>query len=172
MSQVYRIISMIMILFLISCEDQTDKNKAMIMNEITTDNVADGAYYFNLDSGEKDNTSWHLIFQNIDVPFGGQQYKMPSFGLSASSMLAIDSSSDFESIETSPSPNAFAPEGGRMIYGGSHAALTYDMAAHKVGVSNDTYIIYDTVTHKVFKVHFDEYSGGIVIFRYAELTSS
>ena len=38
------------------------------MNEITTENVADGAFYFNLASGEKDNSSWHLVYQNIDEP--------------------------------------------------------------------------------------------------------
>ena len=172
MSRMKIMISMVMILFLVSCEDQAEKNNAMAMNEITTENVADGAFYFNLINGEKDNSTWHLVYQNIDVPFGGQQYQMPSFALSPSSMLAINSSDEFESIETAPAQNAFAPEGGRMQYGGSNAALTYDMAAHKVGVSNDTYIIYDTVSHKVFKVRIDEYSGGIVVFRYAELTAS
>ena len=43
------------------------------------------------------------------------------------------------------------------------------MTSHQVGVSNDTYIIYDTVTHKVYKVRFDDYSGGVVVFKYAKL---
>ena len=33
------------------------------------------------------------------------------------------------------------------------------------------YIINETVSNKVFKIHFDDYSSGVVIFRYAELTS-
>ena len=45
------------------------------------------------------------------------------------------------------------------------------MQIHQISVSDSNYIIYDTVSRKVFKVHFDEYSGGIVIFRFAELTS-
>jgi len=172
MSRIKIMISIVVALLLISCEDQADKNNTMTINEVMTENVANGAFYFNLVNGEKDNSNWHLVYHNIDVPFGGQQYQMPSFGLGSSSMLAINSSDNFESIETAPAQNAFAPEGGRIQYGGSNAALTYDMASHKVGVSNDTYIIYDTVSHKVFKVRVDEYSGGMVVFRYAELTAN
>ena len=45
------------------------------------------------------------------------------------------------------------------------------MQVHKISVSNYNYIINETVSNKVFKIHFDEYSSGVVIFRYAELTS-
>ena len=85
-------------------------------------------------------------------------------------VLSQDNTSKFEDIEKSPSPSAFAPEAGRMGYGGANAALNYNMATHKVSTSNDNYIIYDTASHKVFKVHFDEYSSGGVLFRYAELS--
>jgi len=36
-------------------------------------------------------------------------------------------------------------------------------------VSDDNYVIYSTITNKVYKLHFDEYSSGVVMFRYAEL---
>jgi len=39
MSRMKIMISMVAILFLISCEDQAEKNNAMTMNEITTENV-------------------------------------------------------------------------------------------------------------------------------------
>lgn len=84
-------------------------------------------------------------------------------------MLAIDNSNNFEDIAVSPSTSSFAPDGGRMGYGGSNAALDYNMTTHKVTTSNDNYIVYDTATNKVYKLHFDEYSSGVVIFRYAEL---
>ena len=57
-----------------------------------------------------------------------------------------------------------------IIKGGANAVLTYNMVTHQVGVSNDTYIIYDTITHRVYKVKFDDYSGGVVIFRFMELS--
>jgi hypothetical protein len=164
-------VSIFLMLPFIGCEDNKadDTEGALQIIEVTTDNVSDGPYYFNLVTGKKDASTWHIVYQNLDVPFGNSVYQMPSIALSTSSMLNIDSNNEFESITTYPDASTFAPEAGRMQYGGPNTALSYDMAIHKVGVSDDSYIIYDTVTQKVFKVHFDEYSGGIVIFRYAEL---
>ena len=162
----------IMVAFMmVSCEDNNDdsSNNEMSIKEVTTTNVNQGTYYFNLAEGSQNANSWHLAYQNMDAAGG---FAMPSFSLSNSAMLAIESSMDFESIQASPAPNSFAPEGGRMQYGGSNSALTYNMTSHQVGVSSDTYIIYDTVSHKVFKVHFDDYSSGVVVFRYAELISN
>ena len=44
------------------------------------------------------------------------------------------------------------------------------MTTHNVTTSTDNYIIYDTVTHKVFKIYFNEYNSGVVSFKYAELS--
>ena len=157
----------LMAIFLfVGCEDEKADNDNMSVNEVTTDNVNDGAYYFNFVSGKKDSSTWHLSYKNL--PAGGGNY-MPSFALNSTLMLVIENSKKFDAITTSPASSAFAPEGGRMQYGGSNAVLTYDMVTHKVSTSNDNYIIYDTISHKVFKVYFDEYSGGVVLFRYGEL---
>jgi len=32
-------------------------------------------------------------------------------------------------------------------------------------------VIYDTITNKIFKIVFDDYDGGVVVFRYAELSN-
>ena len=58
-----------------------------------------------------------------------------------------------------------------MQYGGTHSVLSYDMSIHKVGVSNDIYVIYDIISNKIFKIVFDDYDGGVVVFRYAELSN-
>ena len=170
MKKLINLLSIIIVFVMMSCEDNNgdSSNNEMPIKEVTTRNVNDAAYYFNLAEGSQNANLWHLAYQNMDV---GGGFAMPSFSLSNSAMLAVESSMDFESIQNSPAPNSFAPEGGRMQYGGSNSALTYNMTTHQVSVSSDTYIIYDTVSHKVFKVHFDDYSSGVVIFRYAELTS-
>ena len=104
------------------------------------------------------------------MPFGPSVYDMPNFSLDNGVMMAVDNSmKKFEEIEEAPSPSAFAPEGGRLQYAGSNAALLYDMQSHKVSTSTENYYVYDTVTHKVFKIYFVEYSSGVVLFRYAEL---
>tara|TARA_Y100001936_G_C15763582_1_gene502523 strand:- start:75 stop:593 length:519 start_codon:yes stop_codon:yes gene_type:complete len=169
MTRIIKITLTMIIFFIIGCEDEAGNNNEMVVHEITTSNVSKGPFHFNLINVEPDSSTWHLLYQNIDVPFGGSTYKMPSFSLHNSVMLTVDNSSKFEEIDQSPSPSSFTSEEGRMQYGGKNAALLYDMANHKVMTSKETYIVYCTVTHKVFKIYFDEYSGGVVLFRYAEL---
>ena len=167
MNRLIKVSTLLMALFIIGCEDNDAENNNMIIYEVTTEDVSSGPYYFNFASGKKDNSTWHLSYTNVDA---GQGFSMPSISLHSSVMLTVDNTSKFEDIEKSPSPSAFAPEAGRLGYGGANAALNYNMATHKVSTSNDNYIIYDTASHKVFKVHFDEYSSGVVLFRYAELS--
>ena len=168
MNKLIKIAPLVMALMLSACEDKdTDNNKAETPQEVTTTNVNDGAFYYNLEEKKQNQSAYHIAYQNVDA---GQGFSMPSFSLSNSVMLAIDSASDFESIEVAPARDQFAPESGRIQYGGANAVLTYNMVTHQVGVSNDTYIIYDTITHRVYKVKFDDYSGGVVIFRFMELS--
>ena len=79
-----------MILFIIGCEDKKDDDTAIVIYEITTDNVSDNPYYFNFVNGTKDNSTWHMSYQNLEVSFGGAKYKMPSFSLHSGVMMAID----------------------------------------------------------------------------------
>ena len=166
MKRLVNLLFFIAIFLFVGCEDEKADNDNMSVKEVTTDNVNDGPYYFNFVSGKKDSSTWHLSYKNFSA--GGGNY-MPSFALNGTLMLAIDNSKEFDAIQTSPASSLFAPEGGRMQYGGSNGVLTYDMITHKVSTSNDNYIIYDTISHKVYKIHFDEYSGGVVLFRYGEL---
>lgn len=162
--------STLMMLPFIACEDNKEdeaKNEVNII-EITTDNVNDGDYYFNFVEGSKNNTSWHLSYENLDA---GDGYYMPSFSLNSSIKLYIEKSLEFEEISTIPSNNLFSSSNGKLESGGEYEVLTYDMQVHKISVSDYNYIINETVSNKVFKIHFDDYSSGVVIFRYAELTS-
>ena len=94
---------------------------------------------------------------------------MPNIALNNTILLGINNNSDFELIDSAPDRSSFSPEGGRMQYGGPNAALSYDMIKNKVEVSSDTYLIYDTVTNRIYKIIFDSYDGGVVVFRYSEL---
>ena len=86
-------------------------------------------------------------------------------------MLVIESSIDFELIQNPPAINSFSPEGGRMQYSGLHAVFSYNAATNNVIVSKSTYIVYDTILNKIFKVRFDQYNQGVAIFSYGELKS-
>tara|TARA_B110000438_G_C15795146_1_gene642518 strand:- start:35 stop:547 length:513 start_codon:yes stop_codon:yes gene_type:complete len=160
-------VSILMMMPFIGCEDKdSDKVNSIVINEVTTDNVNDGPYYYHFENGKVDSSSWHLSYRNLDA--GGGMY-MPSFSLNSNVMVGIFNSITFDQIETSPDAEIFSPSSGRLSYGGANAVLNYDMVAHKISVSDDNYVIYSTITNKVYKLHFDEYSSGVVMFRYAEL---
>ena len=159
--------SILMMIPFIGCEDkESDKVNSIIIKEITTDNVNDGPYNYHFENGKVDSSSWHLSYKNLDA--GGGNY-MPSFSLNNNVMVSINNSISFDQIETAPEAGMFSPSSGRLSYGGANAVLNYDMVTHKISVSDDNYVIYCTITHKVYKLHFDEYSSGVVMFRYAEL---
>ena len=160
-------VSILMMMPFIGCEDKdSDKVNSIVINEVTTDNVNDGPYYYHFENGKVDSSSWHLSYRNLDA--GGGMY-MPSFSLNSNVMVGIFNAITFDQIETSPDAEIFSPSSGRLSYGGANAVLNYDMVAHKISVSDDNYVIYSTITNKVYKLHFDEYSSGVVMFRYAEL---
>ena len=157
------------VFLLVSCEDKMDNSNSIASNEVTTSNVNDGPFYYNLIEKKVNEVSYHIAYENVDA---GGGFSMPSFSLNNSVMLSVSVGSNFDSVLDAPDQNNFEPENGRIQYGGDNAVLMYNMATHKVAVSSDVYIIYDTISNKIFKIVFDDYSGGVVVFRFAELTAS
>jgi|TARA_B000000477_G_C6085222_1_gene225131 hypothetical protein len=159
------------IFFVVGCEDGNENNSTDFA-EVITSNVNEGDYLYNFSTAKQvandSSSSWHMKYHNLDT---GTGYKMPNISLNDNILLYIDTSSDFESITTAPSPSSFQPEGGRMQYGGKNTALSYDMTIHKVGVSSAIYLLYEIVTNRVFKVVFDDYDSGVIIFRFSELSN-
>jgi len=155
-------------LFIGSCEDGSGDIATEVIKEIHTKNINNGTFYFNLSEGLENSKSWHLAYEKINIANG---LSIPSLALSNNSMLVIESSIDFELIQNPPAINSFSPEGGRMQYSGSHAVFSYNAATNNVIVSKSTYIVYDTILNKIFKVRFDQYNQGVAIFSYGELKS-
>ena len=169
MKKMINIISILGALLLFACEDNKEDDNSVSFEEVTTTNVNDGPFYYNFVEKKQNENSYHLVYKNVDA---GGGFSMPSFSISNTVMLSIISGSDFESVQVPPAPSQFQPENGRIQYGGSNAALVYNMDVHKVSVSSDIYIMYDTILHRVFKIVFDDYSGGVVIFRFSELSAN
>ena len=67
MNRLIKIFALLMALFIIGCEDKEAENENMILNEVTTDDVNSGPYYFNFVSRKKDNSTWHLKYANVDA---------------------------------------------------------------------------------------------------------
>ena len=111
--------SMLIILSLLcfSCEDKGGNQNSSNFIEIITTNVNQGDFLFNFETGQQvqevNSNSWHLKYHNLDT---GTGYKMPNIGLNNTLLLSINSTSDFESIDSAPDRSSFSPEGGRMQY--------------------------------------------------------
>ena len=176
------VIALISLILCISCEDNKNETEDVLPScEVTissadqglvsiltcdvTDTLTDQSLYLNFVNGDEDTLDWHLSYRNI--PVGGGYY-MPS--ISMNSYIAVDSVTQFSDITSSPSPDAFVVSTMDIEYGGTHAALTYNMGTHTVSTSGLTYFAYLPMdNHRVFKIHFIEYSSGVLSFEYKEL---
>jgi|TARA_B100000315_G_scaffold191566_1_gene181807 hypothetical protein len=162
-------LSLLLTIFIACVEEDNNKDDSLDVISVTTSDVNEGSYYYNLvtTSEAADTATWHLSFQNIDV---GGGYYMPSIILSDSVMVAVYNTISFDEISVIPEDVEWSTEVGIVSYGGDNEVISYDMETHVISVSDENYMIYDTTTHKVFKLHFDEYSSGILLFNFAELT--
>ena len=94
---------------------------------------------------------------------------MPSIDLSDKILLFVEVDKSFNEIESAPTSTSFVAGNGKLSYGGEHEVLSYDMTIHKIGVSDATFIIYDTTSERAFKLKFVSYDSWIVTYKYAEL---
>ena len=161
-------LSLLMSLF-IACEDKKDDAavEESTVITVTTGNVNDGSFYYNLTIAAEDTNTWHVSLQNIDA---GGGYYMPSIVLNNSVMVTIDNSVTFDELEEIPSNDQWSTDISIVAYGGDNEVLNYDQTNHTISVSNDNILIYIPTTHQVFKLHFDEYSDGILLFQFDEMT--
>lgn len=173
MKQLTKIMIPSLLLLITACEDQKDDSEStaseteLTVIEVITSDVDDGAYYYNFTSAAEDTGTWHLSVQNIAVG----NYFMPSVGLDSTKvMVAVDTVNAFSDITAGPSSSSFSTSTGIVGYGGSQEVLNYSFTTHTVSTSVSTYFAYILATHKVYKIFFEEYSSGVVKFKYAELS--
>ena len=64
MNKLIKIAPLVMALMLSACEDKdTDSNKAETPQEVTTTNVNDGAFYYNLEEKKQNQNAYHIAYQ-------------------------------------------------------------------------------------------------------------
>ena len=160
MKNLTQLVLMMMLLLCVACEDTKDDDSVTLtVIEVITGDLDDGSYYYNFTSESEDTASWHLSLQNIAVG----NYYMPSIVLDSTKvMVAVDTVNAFSS--------AYSSSTSLVGYGGTQEILNYSFTTHTVSTSTSTYFAYILATHKVYKLYFEEYSAGIVKFKYAELS--
>ena len=170
-------IIMISCLLLSGCEDN-DANDNQIGEEIIThdiDAIGASGFYFNLTSGtEVDSSSiWHVSFQMIPVEFGEATYMMPSLILGATTYTAEYTDIAFEDMEGTPDSfmSDYFQDASVVQYSGPNEVLQYDMQSHTVSVKDPqrVFVIYELGNHRTYKIQFNEYIRGVVVFQYRSL---
>jgi len=161
-----------LILF-IGCENQNNEDiiEEIVVIDVVTSDVNQQSFFYNFHENISDSINWQLMFHNLEVLGGG--YSMPSFSLDSNKVVfAVDSLSEFDDIIEIPSISLYMNSTSDLSYLGKYAILNYDMSVHKVSTSNYIYFIYDLNSHQIFKLYFNNYSGGVVSFKYADLNNN
>ena len=164
-------------LLLNGCEDkETDNNRAgeeIITHDI--DAIGASGFYFNLSSGsEVDSSStWHVSFQMIPVEFGEATYMMPSLILGATTYTAEYTDILFEDLEDTPDSfmSDYFQDASVVQYSGPNEVLQYDMQSHTVSVKDPerVFVVYELGNHTTYKIQFNEYVRGVIVFQYESL---
>tara|TARA_B100000900_G_scaffold413378_1_gene437222 strand:+ start:1205 stop:1711 length:507 start_codon:yes stop_codon:yes gene_type:complete len=150
-----------------SCGDTNqEENVNLNIIEVITSDPNKSPFYFNFLTGEENNNVWQLSYKALAA---GQGYFMPSIDLSDKILLFVENDKSFNEIESAPTATSFVAGNGKLSYGGENEVLSYDMTIHKIGVSDATFIIYDTTSERAFKLKFVSYDSWIVTYKYAEL---
>ena len=106
MNKMINIIPILGALLLFACEDNKEEDNSVSFEEVTTTNVNDGPFYYNFVEKKQNETSYHLVYKNVDA---GGGFSMPSFSISNTVMLSIISGTDFESVQVPPASSQFQP---------------------------------------------------------------
>ena len=155
----------------VGCEkdDSNDDSTSNAIQVTTGDVSTTGDYKYNFLTSAEDSDTWHIVIQQKLVSFGESEYPMPSVSTGANVLIAIDTSTEFGAVTSTPGAGEFIYNSTDIEYGGTKEIIHYDMGTHQVSLSNDVYFFYEMVTHKIFKVQILEYSNWIVQFQFEPL---
>ena len=167
----------IFFLAITGCEDnKTDDNPSE--NQVIThdiDAVGASGFYYNLSSGSEVDSSniWHISFQMTPVAFGTTTYMMPSLILGGTTYTAEYTNITFDDLENTPDSfmSDYFQDASVVQYSGPNEVLQYDMQSHTVSVKDPerVFVVYELGNHKTYKIQFNNYVSGVVVFQYGSL---
>lgn len=163
------ILSFLLSMLFITCDKNNDDTETGFISVITN-NIFYGDWYFNLETNSVDSSTWHIALKNIIID--PSYPSLPSIVLSEDVMVTVVENQQFDDITASPEINTFTANTDIVSLNGTDEVLHYDMeGTHKILVSSNIYFIYDTITHRIYKLNFQEYSSGVLLFQYIEMDS-
>ncbi|SVE57610.1 uncharacterized protein METZ01_LOCUS510464 [marine metagenome] len=163
------------------CDENStnEQNACSECIEVYTSDWSEAPFYYNLVTNEEDVTDWHISLQKIEVPLGDNTYPMPSIIMNSNVFISIYNELSFNDITTTPDEIEWSAES-LTSYKNEYEVLHYPGTCeisshnhppgdHKIQVSNYNYLIKETSTNNIYKLHFEVYVSGIVMFKLSQL---
>ena len=176
-----KIISYLLILINIGCEEQNTNNSTSNDSIIITPNYEEKSFYLNLTTGLEDSTNWHISLQKIMVTSGAITASMPTIITNSSTLIGIENS--YNNLISLPENIEWQADTTLLSYAGEFIVLDYQFTCenpnhnhphentliHQIIVWDYVYLFKIIETGKIYKVQFEEYNSGVVLFKYSEL---
>ena len=166
------------------CEEKITNNISLDNIEVITSNFYETPFYYNLITNTEDSTTWHISLQKIEVPLGGNTFSMPSIILGSNVLISIYNSILFDDIIATPADATWSSDTSLTSYGNEYEVLHYKYLCskldtgehthskeHKIMVMPNNHLIKELSTNNVYKLRFEDYNNGIVLFNYSQLNN-
>ena len=166
------------------CEENNTNNISLDNIEVITSNYNETPFYYNIITITEDATTWHISLQKIEVPFGDFTEPMPSIILGSDVHVAIYNSISFDDIIATPADATWSSDTSLTSYGNEYEVLHYKFLCpklqtappehthskeHKIMIIPNNYLIKELSTNNIYKLRFEDYNSGVVLFNYSQL---
>ena len=166
------------------CEENitNENNNCSECIEVITSNYDEAPFYYNLITNTEDATTWHISLQKIEVPLGGNTNTMPSIILGSNVLISIYNSISFYDIIATPDNVEWSSDTSLTSYGNEYEVLHYKYFCsklltgehthskeHKIMVMPSNYLIKELSTNNIYKLRFEDYNSGVVLFNFSQL---
>ena len=163
------------------CEENNTNNISLDNIEVVTSNYYETPFYYNLITNAEDATTWHISVQKIEVPLGDNTNPMPSIILGSNVLISVYNSISFDDIIATPANVEWSSDTSLTSYGNEYEVLHYKFTCsnsehthpyeHKIMVMPNNYLIKELSTNNTYKLRFEDYNSGVVLFNFSQLNT-
>ena len=166
------------------CEENNTNNISLDNIEVITSDCYETPFYYNLITNTEDATIWHISLQKIADTTAIGIYDMPSIILGSNVLISIYNSILFDDIIATPADVEWSSDTSLTSYGNEYEVLHYKYFCsklvtgehthskeHKIMVMPNNHLIKELSTNNVYKLRFEDYKSGVVLFNYSQLNN-
>ena len=161
------------------CEENNTNNISLDNIEVVTSDCYETPFYYNLITNTEDATTWHISLQKIADTTAIGIYDMPSIILGINVHISIYNSILFDDIITTPANVEWFSDRSLTSYDNEYEVLHYQYTClnsehnhpkeHKILVMPNNYLIKELSTNNTYKLRFEDYNSGVVLFNFSQL---